>query len=472
MVDYYLSAAGDDSNSGSLYAPWKTITRLNAGFSSGEVGLRDRALLRRGDYFYGRLRPPTNLVSSSPGWLKIGAYGDGAPPIVAGYKLLNIASGWVEYDANTWMINFSSANHGVTYNGYDSAQGGGDVGVLVVDDVIRGMKMKTLQELVNQWDFYSTDTDLYVRSTANPTTLAGDIRCTVDGHGTFIKYATEVADLDITGHGGHGIRVSSGSDRNRVLRNKVHTIGGSTLDGFGDGTVRYGNGVEIVQNGNGNDFYGELNTVYDCYDCAWTIQVGVAGQAYSATNIMWRRNLTYRCAWAEEYFYLGNGDGFVNCVSEYNTNLFCGYGFGAETRPAAQHFLRSGLVTHDWGDNGALVADLKLHHNIFYDCRSSFSYHSSTPNGLISDNNVVWLRPATKMQYQKSQTVENSDLWVSDTGREAKSIIKILPSSSDVDITDSDVESAITELALRAPVGRVFGGDIVPIQAPWMSYVQ
>ncbi len=50
-AEYFLSATGSDSNPGTLLAPWRTITRVNA----VDLVPGDRVLLRGGDTFAGTL---------------------------------------------------------------------------------------------------------------------------------------------------------------------------------------------------------------------------------------------------------------------------------------------------------------------------------------------------------------------------------------------------------------------------------
>jgi hypothetical protein len=492
MTEYYVSAAGNDSNDGSYTAPWKTLDKVNS--ISWTFALRDRVNFRRGDTFYGKLRPPKTLDPSQPGWLRYGAYGENAAaPVLSGYKLLNTAAGWVQHAADTWKINVSQANLNVTYTGNGvAAERTGDIGILKVDGVIKAWKRKTLATLVDQWDFYYDEaaTTLYVRSTANPTTVAGNIQASYDLDGVWGRSCVEVSDLTIEGYGGCGVYVAVSGEavnRFRLLRNTIRDIGGSYLDGYKDsvsgevGTSRYGNGV-VVWNGASN-FYGEYNKISDCFDSAWTIQCGSnsAGQTAGFTNIVWRRNLGFRCSQAEEYMYYGTGPGFVGCRSEHNTYMFMGYGFGRDTRLPDNYADRpyldyqTGYATYLWGDNAAHVADLKLLRNVFYDCSYSLCMISGgqffpnyTPSGLVSDYNVIALRPGTLMQSDnygpdRVETVENFTAWADLVKREQHSTLIQLPASTDTDISDADVAAALSDLKAAA-----VGGQVVSIQAPWM----
>jgi len=407
MADYYVSSAGNDSNDGSYAAPWLTIDKVNSMINNGgSVGLNNRVLFRRGDTFYGNILASSALSNSSPGWLRIGSYGDSAQlPTISGYKILNTAAGWTAYDANTWQLDYSTENLGITYTGNSGYYSGADVGFIKVDGVIYGNKKSSLGSLASQWDFYSSGSVLYVRSTAKPTTLAADVRCSVNYNGVRIYAGTEIADVTVEGFGGSGI-VPSGfglnSGRGRVLRCTIREIGGSYLYS----TTRYGNGIAA---GDAKNLICEYNTIHDVYDTAWSPQGGTEGGTLDFTDITYRRNLTYRCSQAEEYWYLGVGPGFVNCVSEYNTNLFSGYGWGADVRPDTT--VRAAQLTYNWGNNSSYSADLTIRRNIYYDQNSS---------------------------------------------------IVILPSSDDISISNADVTAALATLNSRAKVGQVMA-----IQAPW-----
>jgi hypothetical protein len=443
MAEYYVSTAGNDSNPGTLSAPWKTIARVNTAIGAGGVaGLHSRIRFRRGDTFYGGLRPSKTLNPASPGWLQIGAYGDGDHPVISGYKILNTATGWTAHDANTWKLDYSAANSGITYTGngqvseYDGvATVGSDVGFLKVDGVIKGFKKSSLAGLANQWDYFSAGTVLYVRSTAKPTTLAGDIRCSIRFDGVSIPSAVEVADLTIEGYGGNGAGTIA-STRTRLLRCTIREIGGSYLTG---GNTRYGNGMGTwtdVKN-----LFIESNTFSDVYDVAWSPQ----GQGNNAffTDIMFRRNTSYRCSQGEEYSYFsGTGPGFVNVRSEYNTHVFCGYGWGSEVR--SEQVNRVGLISYQWGDAGSgYSGDVDIRRNTYYDCQWAYCTHAFPPVGLTSDYNTIALRPGTLIQQARPEKIENPETWIAASGREKNSQFIVLPASTDVDISDADVAAAL-----------------------------
>lgn len=89
---YFSSASGDDSRSfsqaRSSTTPWKSLSKLNAVFSSLQPG--DAVLLKRGETFYGSIIVNKSGTSGSP--ITIGAYGSGNKPIITSLVSL---SGWV-----------------------------------------------------------------------------------------------------------------------------------------------------------------------------------------------------------------------------------------------------------------------------------------------------------------------------------------------------------------------------------------
>lgn len=475
MLNYYIAANGDDTAAGTSTAPWKTLDKVNAVAATSLVETRFN--FRRGDTFYGKLRPPATLNATNPGWMRFGAYGDNpARPKLCGYKILNTASGWVQHDANTWKVDCAAANVNITYtgNGATAESDDGDVGMLRVDGVIKPRKLAALTDLTEQWDHCSVGTTLYVRSTAKPTTLAADIRGTFDLHGVYGNSATEFTDLHIEGYGATGIYMGRQGvvNRVRIVGCEINDMGGSYLGGFADGTTRYGNGI-VGWTGNSN-VHAEHNIVHDIWDSAFTIQGGNAGQAGTFANILWRRNLTYRCGQSEEYFYRGTGPGFNNLVSEYNTNLFMGYQFGWNTRPETH--IGVGPATYGFGDSNNLPSDITFRRNIYYDTKLAYTFigmaggypTTGVPPGIKSDRNVIALRPGTLMTYgvntapSYGYTIETAENWASVTGWESKSQFVVLPASTDTDITDADVQAGIAALDRIA-----VGGQPFPIHAPW-----
>ncbi len=84
--DYYVSAAGNDANDGSVGAPWQTITKASAAAeksTSGGVLLPgDKLFFRAGDTFEGNFLVKCSGTETNP--IEISSYGGGELPIISG----------------------------------------------------------------------------------------------------------------------------------------------------------------------------------------------------------------------------------------------------------------------------------------------------------------------------------------------------------------------------------------------------
>jgi parallel beta-helix repeat protein len=87
---YYFSSGINSSDSyttNTITSPWKTLSKLNAVFSTLAPG--DTVLFKRGDVFYGTIIMNKSGSSSAP--IVLTAYGTGADPVISGFTT---ASGW------------------------------------------------------------------------------------------------------------------------------------------------------------------------------------------------------------------------------------------------------------------------------------------------------------------------------------------------------------------------------------------
>lgn len=117
--NYYISNAGNDSNSGlSETTPWQTISKVN--FFTFLPG--DQILFKRGDSFYGSL---TISNSGSPGNpITISAYGTGENPVITGFTTV---SEWTSLGGNIWesanAVSALSTCNMVVIDGVNTAMG-------------------------------------------------------------------------------------------------------------------------------------------------------------------------------------------------------------------------------------------------------------------------------------------------------------------------------------------------------------
>ena len=112
-ASYYVDAvSGNDANNGlSAESAWKTLDKVNAaGFREG-----DNIFFKRGQAFYGSLRPSVSGVS-------YGAYGSGSKPVITGIALL---TGWVSSGNGVYETTCSSCDAALT--------------LLAVNDTVKAM---------------------------------------------------------------------------------------------------------------------------------------------------------------------------------------------------------------------------------------------------------------------------------------------------------------------------------------------
>ncbi|MBU3027569.1 right-handed parallel beta-helix repeat-containing protein [Zobellia galactanivorans] len=107
--NYYLSASGNDSNSGTSEAsPWKTINKLNSVKNSIKPG--DVIHFNRGDVFYGSLDLKGKKGSSGK-TIVLKSYGSGDKAIIrASVKINN----WTRHSGNIWKANLAKVDNGRT----------------------------------------------------------------------------------------------------------------------------------------------------------------------------------------------------------------------------------------------------------------------------------------------------------------------------------------------------------------------
>lgn len=124
-ADYHISESlGDDSRTleeaQNPNTPWKTINRLNGIFELLNPG--DQVLFRRGERFFGSIN--VNKSGSVGNPIVIGAFGEGAKPIITGFKTV---TNWTSLGNHIWesteaVSNLPTCNM-VTIDGVNTAKG-------------------------------------------------------------------------------------------------------------------------------------------------------------------------------------------------------------------------------------------------------------------------------------------------------------------------------------------------------------
>lgn len=409
---FYVSTTGSDSADGlTPDTSWATIQKANSALpDDGSI-----LLFRRGDTFYGELDLPFGC--------RVGAHGFGDRPILTMYKLLNRAAGWTEHSPGIWKIDLSLPDY---HEGF-TASNDANIGFLVVDGSVKPALKFAHNELSQPWDF-CCDIEkhmLYVATPTNPTALAADIRAAPNGNaygatGRVVYCnagSNEVRDVHVTGTGGCGIG-GTGPDVH-IHDCLIDYVGGSELVGFSP-RLRYGNGIENWINV--KRWLIENNEIAQVYDVAWSPQ-GRAGPAGSWADLTFRNNHIHDCTQTFEFWSIGAATtaGFQRILVQGNLCERAGYSVFAAVRPDQN--VRVHLLTYLWDT----PADITIQDNVFNDSFGAYSFHARATSGLVTQNNTIRLQPGTKMEFQRSETVENFDAWQQATGREVGSTVMILP---------------------------------------------
>lgn len=367
-MTYYLSALGaDDSDGRSPETAWRTIARANAAVRPG-----DTVLLRRGDVFYGQIRPPRSTEEAV--CTTYAAYGEGERPVVSQYRII-LPDAWEREADGVWRVDltdrtkFTGSTETVNTN----------VGFLLVTGKVYPRKKFTPDALEKQWDFYNDERFVWVKSEEHPAALAEDIRMACCVNCAVFADGVRLEDLVFTGTGAHGI---SGTVRHaRIFRCGFHNIGGSQLMGYPTPNTRYGNGVECWSDS--ADVRVEDCDFSGIYDVAITMQGNNVTSGWR--DMYFLRCRMWNCQQCFEIWSSGKlpGTGFINCHFEDNVCVDSGYCWGWEVRPnkmCSSHLLLYGLECP--------LCDVTVRGNTFSNARVAAIYKSGGPAKIPEDYRV------------------------------------------------------------------------------------
>lgn len=306
---YYVSNKGNDSNEGtSPETAWKTLAKVNAMQSAIKAG--DAVLLERGGLF----RTDTSVRLKSG--VSYGAYGSGAKPCVYGSLKNYATSVWENVGTNLWRL----------------ASGlGTNIGIIVFDHgKATGYWRNTKAELSSNYDYSTEDGYITLYLDKNPSLAFSSIE--IGGNGYLYQMDSGSHDILIENIcfkyiGGHAVRGSNCSDI--TVRNlEIGYIGGCILTGYGNGTTRYGNGIEFMTDS--QNILVENNWIYQIYDSGVTHQ---GSGDYHLKGFTVRNNLIEYCGMGSiEYWHTADCD-ISDVTYEGNLLRFAGYGFGGTQRP-------------------------------------------------------------------------------------------------------------------------------------------
>lgn len=328
-TNYYVDAIkGNDQHPGtSPQQAWQSIEKVNQGkFLSG-----DSVLFKRGHTFRGTLLP---VSGSESGSITYGAYGNVAKPKLLGSIEMNASSDWINEGRNIWC---SSKQSPIST----------DVGNIIFNNESScGIKVKDASELNAQGKFWF-DKDhgaVKIYSVSNPASFYSEIELALTRNiinETNCSYVT-YENLDLRYGAAHGI---GGANTHHIWIKDLNIswIGGGYLPGYGDGKVRYGNGVEFWSAAHDNIV--ERCTINQVYDAALTVQ-GDETSGYETFNIYFRNNIINNSEYSYELWGRPAASHLHDIYFENNTCLNAGFGWGHAQRPDPNgtHFMIWGFL--------------------------------------------------------------------------------------------------------------------------------
>lgn len=377
----YISARGDDNNDGLSFAkPWKTIKELKPNTTY---------LLSRGDTFYFPIKPFPNLLVKNK--IVIDSYGKGPKPVISLYKKI-VNKSWVGEKDNVWKVDLKNKEN---FTGYTSSTNS-NVGFIKVDNRILGHKFKDVASLKKNWDFYSDDQFLYVYCENNLSEISESIQIATNANIIQLSNNMEIGNIKIMGTGGHGIQGTN--VKNITIKNvDIAEIGGSILPNFGNGFVRYGNGIELWTSASNCKIIGCF--ISQVYDSGLTMQ-GKGEDTYFE-NIVFEKNILESNEQSFEFWIKGWRSGFKNCKFINNTCSNAGFGWSHAVRPEKNvgvHILNYELETDS--------VDIEINGNKFI---NAFT-------GLIYSKNLDRKTPIFKAKNNKVWLSNQTPIWVSRSG--------------------------------------------------------
>lgn len=477
MTNYYVRADGNDSAAGTSDATaWKSITQVRTALANRVVRNGDALLFRRGDTFPGVIGALPPGVSVQDAKLLIGAYGIGARPILDGAKVCNSAAGWTLDSSNIWKIDLSAT--GISSGSFTGNVNtpSVNVGFLKVNGTRYGNKKSSKADLSQQWDFFdegATGQYLYVYSTANPTSIAADIRAAVSSTGISVASSCRLVGLHLRDYGGHGVRGDGSALDVGIYGCRIEGIGGAYLSN----TTRFGNGIEAWVGSRNWEVRG--NEISDVFDTAMTMQGPIrSATAYQGwENCHWLHNTVWDSMQALEVWSTVDADaaatavGWVKCSYRHNLSINIGNGW-------ASPFKRAGLGTHLLTYSFESPADIDLSHNTFFGARDSYYYRNTgdlkPAAGYKMHDNTVLLAPGTRVSFSQTTTIENASDWVADTQHDFGTRFYVVPSgltslddvqaylASNMGFVRGEVASLQDEMR-RSVSDRVMLGTFAPI---------
>ncbi len=313
---YVSSSEGNDSNIGSIDSPLKTFAKIPR--ENAEI------YLKRGDVFPEPLHNIKNCL--------VDAYGEGAKPIICGFKHLKNKNAWEKLDGDIWRLDLSKPENFDGYNTPDKSRKliFNNIGVIhdAATNTLHGHKVKSMADMKSDWDFFQSEIFLgkdvtpetfryiYVKLPHSPS-LNADLNFVPFQTGIQNARNCKIRNIAVRGFGRHGI---TGLSQSLVDNVDIDTIGGSVQINY-KRWVRLGNGIEFwISDGSaGNNSTVQNCTISRTYDCGATIQ-GIGKKLPSPKSIKFLNNKFYHCRQAFEHFLTSEIPAdYIDC--EFSNNI-------------------------------------------------------------------------------------------------------------------------------------------------------
>jgi hypothetical protein len=317
-------------------------------------------------------------------------------------KLAVITTSWVAYEmyyksnttATDARVDFFFGNiipNGATFY-FDSLsfkeELDGDPGLISVDvgniifnnDSFCGIKVKNETDMNAQGKFWynQNNFNLKINSVSNPASFYSNIEIALDQDMIDINDKSYITfqNLDLRYGAACGFN-GSNTDHIWIKDLDFSWIGGGYLAGYGDGTVRYGNGVNFW-------CAAHDNIVERCsFNQIWDAAVSPQGtdKTYEAYNIYFRNNIIRNSEYSYELWGHPANTYLHDIYFENNTCLNAGFGWSHAQRPDP-----NGAHLMLWGNYEERMKNVYIRNNIFYE---SSNYGSRYDDATASTKMIV-----------------------------------------------------------------------------------
>lgn len=408
---YYVSADGDDENSGLAGQPWQTLDNVN----STTFEPNDVIAFKGGDSFTGKITKTESGLRHLP--ITITSYGTGKAKIISG------DSSGIQLKNNQW---FTVNNIEVQGSGINTANGtytNRGAGLVATSTATSGARLKGIRFVNNK--VHGTRVGILIEANASThpqTSWRGYDSAYIYGnevyncsHTGILTYGqSEIIDYD---HGGYSYGFTSDIHTNIFIkRNYVHDMYGFVSSDYS--LAGAGTGIRTLNTDGGLIDY---NRVYNVGHTGSQYGTPAGFEAECSRNITWRANesshVTFRADQiGSEPLVEFDGAGFdvfdghtQNMIVESNLSyLNDGYGIGGGNggfgSPNTGHIARFNILYNNdqSGELGEIqfwaeMTGCKIYNNTIYNITSGgaiFNFSSAfdaNPNvtGTVIANNII-----------------------------------------------------------------------------------